>query len=171
MSILSFFGKVFGNKSTTTLSQATKEWPKKISVKLKKREPCEVTYESRWGYHPVSQETFLKLKELHKWYYETLKDLGCWVRWDRKTVYQHGPEPKYCPAFVEDRAEWRDHIDEQGNYSCRYYPKTRVDRGIREAYHEARMPKATPEEVEPLEISEEEIDHLHAEVSAWFDNN
>lgn len=48
-------------------------------------------------------------------------------------------------------------------------PKTRVDRGIIEAYHNARTPRATPEETEPLGISLEEIDRLYAKVKVWFD--
>lgn len=129
------------------------------------------TYKSKWGYHPVSYETFLKLKELNKWFHFTLYALGRWVRWDRKTVHQHGPEPKYCGTFVWNRAEWRKHVNKDGHTEFRFYPKTRVDHGIREALYEARMPKATPEEVEPLELSDDEIDRLHAQVQEWFENN
>lgn len=170
--IKQLFGRVFGNNKPTT---ATQEWPEKISATLKEveakpRKIATEVYESRWGYHPVSYETFLKLKELHKWYHMTLRHLGTWVRWDRKTVHQHGPEPKYCPTFVENRPEWRDFVDADGNYHCRYYPKKRVDHGICEAYHQARMPRPK-EDVEPLDISVEEIDRLHTEVSAWFKEN
>ena len=128
-------------------------------------------FEGKWGYYSVSYETFLKLKELHKWYHKTLRHLGTWVRWDRKTVHQHGPEPKYCSIFVHDRASWWHTEDKDGNSKFHYYPKTRVDHGICEAFHSARMPKDTPEKVEPLEISLEEVDRLHAEASAWFTKN
>lgn len=169
MSIFNFLGKVFG-KSTTTPT-ATQERPEKITVKLrhveaKPRRIATEVYESRWGFHPVSHETFLKLKELHKWYHATLRHLGTWVRWDRKTVHKHGPEPKYCPTFVEDHTSWW--YTPSGR--CKIYPKTRIDHGICEAYHQARMP-VPREDVEPLDISDEEINRLHAEVSEWFQNN
>lgn len=162
MSIITFFGKMFGSSKSPTITAA------RITEKpVVKRAKASQTYESRWGHHPVSYETFLKLKELHKWYHATLRHLGTWVRWDRKTVHKHGPEPKYCPTFVIDKYDWW--YTENGDYKD--YPKTRTSRGIVDAYHQARMPKATPEEVEALDISDEEIDRLHAEVSAWMNEN
>ena len=131
-------------------------------------EISKATYKGKWGYHPVSYETFLKLKELHKWYFITLRHLGTWVRWTRKTKYKVGPEPKYCHTFVIDKHEIRKHVNKQGNIEWRWYPKTRNDCGIREAYQEARMPKKTPEEVVELKISEKEINRLHSEVSKFF---
>lgn len=166
--IKQLFNRVFGKSNP--IQAPVKEWPEKISVRLVEKEvktpriPATETYQSRWGYHPVSYETFLKLKELHKWYHMTLRHLGCWVRWNRKTVHRYGPEPKYCPTFVKDRIDWW--YTPSG--ACKSYPKTRVDHGICEAYHAARMPTATPEEVESLNTSEEEINRLHTEVSEWF---
>lgn len=129
------------------------------------------SYKSKWGFHPVSRETFLKIRELKKFYFITLHRLGTWVRWDRKTVNQHGPEPIYCPMFVEDKMEWRKHVNKEGFTEYRTYPKTRVDHGILEAYESARMPKATAEEVVPLKISEEEINRLYDQMNAWILEN
>jgi hypothetical protein len=120
------------------------------------------------GFHPCSYEAFLKLKELKKWYFLTLSDLGRWVRWHRKTKYRIGPEPKYCKTFVVDKWEMRKFVDAEGNTQIRLYPKTRVDHGVCAAFKEARMPKATAEEVVALPLTEADIDGLHKEVSMYF---
>lgn len=124
--------------------------------------------ESRWGFHPVDHATFRKLKDLHKWYWQTVYDVARWARWDRKTVNQHGPEPKYCPLFVENKGHWKTFETKEGFQGMKYYPKTMNDHGIIEAYHSARMPKESPDDVEPLRISLAEIDRLHAEAKEYF---
>lgn len=129
------------------------------------------TFESRWGHHPVSYETFRKLKTLHRRYYETVRAVARWVRWDRKTVNQTGPEPAYCPAFVDEKGHWRSIVHKVGDQEfkgMKWYPKTLNDRGIIEAYQAARTPAKTPEEVNPIKLSEEQIDRLYNEVEAWF---
>jgi len=108
-------------------------------------------YESRWGFHPVSYETFRKLKFLHKWYYQTLKDHANWRRWIRKLPHNRkGPQPQYCPFYAEKKF-WRP-----------------TDHGIIAAYQQARMP-VPQDEVEPLEISVEQIDKMYDEVKSWVD--
>jgi hypothetical protein len=124
--------------------------------------------EGRFGFHPVDYATFRKLKDLHRWYWQTVYDVARWVRWDRKTVYQHGPEPKYCPTFVEEKGHWQTFTNKDGYQGMRYYPKTLNDHGIIEAYQSARMPKESPDDVEPLRISLAEIDRLHAEAKEYF---
>jgi hypothetical protein len=110
----------------------------------------ETVYESRWGFHPVSYETFRKLKFLHKWYYQTLKDFARWKRWIRKFPHNRkGPQPQYCPTFV------------RRELFC-------VPRGIVAAYQQARIP--LPRDlVKPLDLSDAEIDNLYQEVKAWVD--
>jgi hypothetical protein len=109
-------------------------------------------YESRWGFHPVSYETFRKLKFLHKWYYQTLKDHARWRRWNRKFPHNRkGPEPQYCPFFCKENKFWRPE-----------------DHGVREAYQQARMP-VPREEVQPLVLSVEVIDRMYEEVKTWVD--
>lgn len=127
-------------------------------------------FESRWGYHPVSRETFLKLKTLHRRYWETVYAVARYVRWDRKTVNQHGPAPSYCPIFVEEKGCWiktTHKVDGQVFYGSRWFPKTIKDHGIVQAYHAARHPKAAADVV-PLAISEQEIDRLYEQVENWF---
>jgi hypothetical protein len=114
--------------------------------------PTIVVYESRFGFHPVSYETFRKLKFLHKWYYQTLKDHARWRRWNRKFPHNRkGPEPQYCSFFVQNH-RWRS-----------------KDYGIVDAYQQARMP-ASREEVEinlRFMLSVEKIDKMYEEVKSW----
>jgi len=117
----------------------------------RRNEMSETVYESRWGFHSCSYETFRKLKFLHKWYYQTLKDHARWQRWNRKFPHNRkGPEPQYCPFYVE-RKYWRA-----------------KDYGIVAAYQQTRMP-VPREEVQSLEISVEEIDRMYEEVSDWVE--
>jgi len=129
------------------------------------------TSQSRWGFHPVDYPTFLKLRVLHRRYWETVRAVARFVRWDRKTVRRQGPAPRYCPAFVQERGRWeerpqRDHPTWRP--VCRWRPKTLIDRGVVEAYRTARMPAESPEGVKELSLSQAEIERLFDEVEAWF---
>jgi len=130
-------------------------------------------YKSRWGYHSCDYETFLKLKKLHKLYWQTVYRFAAWERWDRKLPHNrvirrklrsedgtpHGyevvgmqPEPKYCPYFVVERYGW----------------KRIASHGIVEAYRTARTPRSKAENVKPLDLSVERIDKILAEVKGWL---
>jgi hypothetical protein len=41
-------------------------------------------FQSRWGFHPCDYQLFLKLKRIHKAYWEGLRKLAAWQRWHRK---------------------------------------------------------------------------------------
>jgi hypothetical protein len=127
-------------------------------------------YQSRFGFHPVDYETCRKLKTLHKRYWETVYAVARWMRWDRKTVHQHGPEPKYCTVFVEEQGHWQRFKNRDGYTGKKYCQKTLNDQGVVEAYHQARMPKKA-DDVKPISISPEEIDRLYNEVEDWFAEN
>jgi hypothetical protein len=103
------------------------------------------SYKSRWGFHPCDYATFRKLKLLHRWYFQTLRDYAAWRRWSRKEpqnrVFREylrdelgrkcgvksvrpRPEPTYCSLFVADQAP--------------------CDRGVVELYQTARTPQESP---------------------------
>jgi hypothetical protein len=126
---------------------------------------------SRFGFHPCDYQTFRKLKTLHKRYWQTVKAFAEWKRWDRKEpqnrvirkwnrdekrrkigfeIVGPRPEPKYCPFFVN-----------------RFWTE---DHGIIEAYQQARRP-VKEDEVQPLNLSVEEIDRMYQEVESWFEQN
>jgi hypothetical protein len=41
-------------------------------------------FQSRWGFHPCDYQVFLKLKRIHKAYWEGLRKLAAWQRWHGK---------------------------------------------------------------------------------------
>lgn len=134
-------------------------------------------HQSKWGYHPCSYETFLKLKALHKAYWQAVRGLAEWFRWDAKQpqnrvikerikdgvgrvtgwkIIGPKPEPKYCPIFGTPSYR-RDY---------QTIPEHLNDHGILAAYQQARMPKKF-EEVTPLKISEEKINELFDQLNNW----
>lgn len=119
---------------------------------------------SRWGFHPCRYELYLKLKRLHRWYWQTLYDFHRWHRWQRKQPQNRiGPEPTYCPVFVEDSV-WYKPVRIRGANGFRVYPKTVVDLGILNLYQAARMPQ--PRAVAPFDSGTiERIESLYNEAS------
>ena len=109
---------------------------------------------SRWGYHPADYELFRKLKRLHRWYWQTVYSFHRWHRWWRKQEQNRvGPEPSFCPLFIEDKP-WRKPVRIRGVAGFKIYPKTVTDHGIVELYRSARMPQAelvTPFDAEVIE--------------------
>ena len=102
------------------------------------------TFRSRWGFHPCDYELFMKLKRLHKWHWQTVFDFHRWHRWWRKKEeHRRGPEPKFCPLFVEDRP-WYKRVQTRGSSGFKVYPKTVVDRGIVDLFRQARVPQPEP---------------------------
>ena len=122
----------------------------------------------RFGYYTTDYETYRKLKYLHKCYWETVYAVGRWVRWSRKTVNQGPIEPKYFDLFVDDKFSYKTFTNKDGFQETKAYPKTLNDRGIIEAYQTARMPVATPEEVQELKYPVEEINRKYELAKAFF---
>ena len=77
-------------------------------------------FKSRFGFHPCDYTTYLKLKNIKKWYYEWLRAAASWERWHRKEpqnrvirrkipgkpgvscgyeIVGPQPEPVVCPFF------------------------------------------------------------------------
>lgn len=61
-------------------------------------------FQSRWGFHPVSYQDFLKMKQINKNYYYLIRLYLKSHRWHRKhPLNRYGPEPpdlsKYDPIF------------------------------------------------------------------------
>jgi hypothetical protein len=124
-------------------------------------------FQSRWGFHRCDYDFFLKLKHLHGWYWQTLYDYHCWYRWWRKEPQNRiGPEPKFCPLFVEDRI-WYKPVQIRGERGFKVYPKTVTDHGIVELYQTARMPQ--PEPVMPFDAETRKlIESLYEKTETWF---
>lgn len=123
-------------------------------------------YKSRWGFHPCGYEFFQKLKYLYKIYWQTVYDFHRWHRWWRKDEHNRiGPEPIYCPVFVEDKP-WCKPVKTHGEEGFKLYPKTIIDHGIVELYRSARIPR--PEPVQPLDADlMNRIESLTVQVEAF----
>lgn len=116
------------------------------------------TFQSRWGFHPCDYESFTKLRQLHKWYWETLYDFHRWHRWWRKEEQNRtGPEPGYCEVFVEAKP-WFKPVRFHGEPGSKVYPKTILAHGVLELYRSARIPR--PEAVPPWDA--EVLDRIHS---------
>jgi hypothetical protein len=125
-------------------------------------------FQSLRGFHPCSYELFLKLKHLHKCYWQTVYDFHRWHRWLRKQP-QHriGPEPTCCPSFINDLA-WYKPVRIHGMHQIKRYPKTVIDHGIVGLYHSARKPQAEPVPLIELE-TQTRIELLYETVKGYFD--
>ena len=117
------------------------------------------TFQSRFGHHPCDHATYLKLRRLHRYHWQSVYDHARWVRWNRKepqnqvirkrmakgqplTVIGPWQEPSYCA------------------------PMLRMD--IVEAFQQARTPISNPEDVKPLSMSVKEIDSLLSLLDCWL---
>lgn len=125
-------------------------------------------HKSRFGFHACDYPTFLKIKKLHKLYWQAVRRHAEWVRWDRKLpknrllkkwyrnekgqktgfeIIGPKPEPKRYPIFG----------------ALNYIPQgepSLSSMGVINDYLIARHPYATPEEVKPLCLSIEKIDNM-----------
>lgn len=111
---------------------------------------------SRWGYHPCSYETFVKIKKLKKAYWLSVYALAQWKRWNNKLPHNRvikrkgiviGPmiEPRVC-SFILSKESQR----------------------ILEDFENARMPKSNPEDVRPLRMSVEWIDEAFKKCQEFY---
>ena len=125
------------------------------------------TYKSRYGYHSIDYSTFVKLRKLYKAYWQAVADIAKWKRWVRKRPENRfGLEPTFCRAFVRTP-----------KYVCQCTPAdlqawgwrhvSDDSRGVWEAFHATRQPKATEAEVVACKLSIAQIDSLLAEVEKY----
>ena len=123
-------------------------------------------FQSHWGFHPCNRDLFLKLKYLHKRYWQTLYDFHRWHRWVRKEPQNRvGSEPIYCSIFIVNEL-WYKAARIHGADGFKVYPKSVVDFGIVALYQEARRPR--PEPVTPFDIETvTKIESLHATFVAY----
>lgn len=100
-------------------------------------------FKSRWGFHPCDYATFLKLKEINKWWWKFLHERAAWERWNNKwPKNRHGSEPEFSPYFNKDNCSWV------------------------EDYQNARQPKEE-EKVERLNHTIDEINQMYFRCRDW----
>ena len=140
----------------------------------------ENVHQTRWGYVATDYETYQKLRRLQYLYLLSEKaDARHW-RWKRKepqnrierSWIRNGkgqkidcvkgnpiPEPKSGYAKF-----WND---SDVKVKGRWLP-LRWGELIYEDYRRAKFPKANPEEVESIRLTDEQIDEMLKEAEAWF---
>lgn len=152
-------------------------------------------FQSKWGFHHCSRETSRKLRFLNLVYAKAQHMAGAWERWERKR-----PENRVMKRAIKDEKGLKVGtevvLDAQGNpvpwpepQICILFHETipsSVDRWgsrtngrakdngfggeILKVSRQARTLKATPEEVQPLLFSDEEIDRLYLICKGWLEN-
>jgi len=149
------------------------------------------TYKGKYGYYPCSKETYLKLKEMNKKLTKAKKMAAAWNRWHRKDPHNRkGPEPELMPFFCAKSVKdvWfqseRTHdsywfIDGESYRSTPYKERhhllplgykihptgiTVMTHGIDFMYRMARFPMPSEDVVQPLPMSEKEIEEFYKKV-------
>jgi hypothetical protein len=148
-------------------------------------------FQSRWGVHPCSYETYRKLKLLNHLYLRAVRLAHAWGRWKRKDPHNRVvrrrirdsegkivgyeppvplPEPKVCLVF--SRPEFvKRHLDKKGDFVREGFMDERVvtdDFGIIADYASARRPAAEPAQIQPLRLNAAEIDALFEKARCWL---
>jgi hypothetical protein len=154
-------------------------WDYSAQLQTKENQMNAQVHQGRWGFHPCDYQTFRKLKELHKWYYEALCEWSNWCRWARKEpqnrvirrklkdssgnpagreIVGPRPEPSYCPYF---------HNNGQAKL---WNPPNEMN--IVAMYQNARRPKVTPEEVEQLDQARlVQLMALYDAIKGWHEEH
>jgi hypothetical protein len=118
-------------------------------------------HQSRWGYHPCSQEDFKKLKQTHRALLRLHQDAKRYIRWANKTVYrtEHPPIGAIIGDFLTENGLHYSNL-ETDQEKCkkwfglgfRRYKGRNLYLHILNEYRNARTPRATQEEVRPLDL-------------------
>lgn len=137
----------------------------------------------KWSDKPLywitDHETFLKIKALHKWYHQTVSDVSRRMRWDRKTVHQHGPKPEYCSLFVEEKGHTqpcvhKDPTTGEVHKGFKWIPKTMNEDWV-DDYNAARMPYETEEKALTAaawsKLNKERVDAAYEKAKAFFEKS
>lgn len=132
-------------------------------------------FQSRFGFHPCSKETSKKLRFLNGVHAKALHLEAAWERWNRKAPWNRIQKRyirdekgvKIGKEIVLDAngkpAEWKE------PQLCPFFDREDAQM-ILAASRQARMPQPTPEQVQPLLFSDEEIDRLYEVAKNWLEN-
>ena len=146
-----------------------------------------MAHRSRWGWHPCDYATYRLLKDLNALHEQARRQFAAWQRWRRKLPHNRvlrrkvvaqgnqvgtevvgpRPEPPLHPLFRMCRQVLSYH--DAGGRPLRKPQHVEevvfLGHGIPEAYRLARTPVATPQQVEPLPLTTDEIRHLAEEAA------
>lgn len=57
-------------------------------------------YKSKWGWHSLPYQTYIKLKQLNKWAFQAYKKHCDYFKWTNKTINQTKNSPEIDPKFT-----------------------------------------------------------------------
>jgi len=154
-------------------------------------------FQSKFGFHPCDKETYLKLKVIHKVYWESVFRLAAWNRWNRKHPQNRVqrfagrgpdgkrislvppvplPEPKLPPFVVklDHHKVVKTHVGDCKQYKGPIYDlnwqTAKLDPSIFAAvddFQKARNP-LVESQVKPLSLSPDKIDALYQKSQEWL---
>lgn len=151
------------------------------------------TYQSKWGFHPVSRESSKKLRFLNSVYAKSQHLAAAWERWENKQPHNRvmkravkdssgmkigteivkdensnpviQKEPEICSLFHEKIPAKQL---SWGGYLAARTKDNGFGLTILYASRLARTPQPTADAVKPIEFTEEEIDRLYQIAQDWM---
>lgn len=140
-------------------------------------------HKGRWGYYPCSYETYLKLKELYQYYLLSLTRRAEWTRWARKQpqnrvirrwlrdsqgrrngyeIVGQREEPKLIPLLTSKQPV-KDYLGKDLGVENVVVTSTPIEIN----YRRARFPVSEANAVQPLTMTETEIDQILESLRSW----
>jgi hypothetical protein len=98
-------------------------------------------FKSRWGYHNINYQTFIKLKKLYKLYWEAIRQQARRNRWERKFPKNRNPIE---PVFTKQQQQ------------LLMYSK------IKDDYINGKRPVSDPSLIPPRQMTDEKINEIFA---------
>jgi hypothetical protein len=132
-------------------------------------------FRSRFGFHPVPYKLYLKLKFIHKCYFQTLRDRARWQRWNNKL-----PKNRVIRKWQRDTNGNKISFEVVGMqpepkvFWDLVYPNGRVSHKFEANklwvadYQKARMPVVTEKEVPNLTYTIDEINQMYYKCREFF---
>jgi hypothetical protein len=123
----------------------------------------------KWGFYPCTYETYLKLKRIKKWYWETVYAAARYDRWHNKFPHNRkGAEPpKYCP-FVGNRVWGSRGKNDLGNHIWGKIPN-KIDQKLLDLFEQARMPVPAETDVKVFDSNQLQlIFDTYQKIENWF---
>jgi len=141
------------------------------------------TFETRWGHVAYSYDDYLKLKKLHKVWFQAIRAGARWKRWVRKAPHNRlmrrtlrdadgrkigrevigpSPEPETCDLFSKKLV-----TTDRKPVGRWFMGWIETDNTIAKEYKKAKYPKPTADDVEPAGLTSQEIDTMLAAGEKW----
>lgn len=118
--------------------------------------------QGRWGYYPCSYETYQKLRKLFGFYLKQRRMDAAHERWARKE-----PQNRVQRERIKDASGRVIGRRIVGPLPEPPQMKVPISHWVEEDYRNARYPKASPADVQPLRLTESAIDQQLKACEEW----